>query len=288
MPVNVLFCEGRAKSPDIRLLSALVTGLTPSVTVKPAGSKYGLGTRIRAERDARPKSAVAGIRDRDFDVRDSASACAPPLMEPPSWLVQDNTMTISIGWYWERTEIENYLIDPAVVSHILDNTQTETFAQHLNDAAQSLVEYTTARMALSKARLRFNPLPNSWGKKRGKNKHAFPEKISDQDCRKGIENVVASHTHEREISVADVLTHYDTLLPQFQASGNQPPHFITHFSGKDLLYGIETQLKTLGFASPGAFREQILTTIEQSPDVWTWLPEWHALRDAIQAYDAGL
>lgn len=50
MPVKVLLCEGENNSPDIRVLSRILSG--QSITIKAAGGKYGMGSRIIAQREA--------------------------------------------------------------------------------------------------------------------------------------------------------------------------------------------------------------------------------------------
>jgi hypothetical protein len=85
--------------------------------VRPIGSKQGLAQRILGGKDVRAGSAmlqgsryaIAGLRDRDFDDDDS-----PPTANPRNWYITDARQQISLGWYWERKEIENYLIDPKV------------------------------------------------------------------------------------------------------------------------------------------------------------------------------
>ena len=68
MPVNILYCEGVSKSPDLRVLSTI---LPPGCVVRPIGSKQGLAQRILGARDVRSGSTIAGLRDRDFDNDDS-------------------------------------------------------------------------------------------------------------------------------------------------------------------------------------------------------------------------
>ncbi len=68
MPVNILYCEGVAKSPDMRVIGAIIP---PGCIVRPIGSKQGLAQRILGAKDVRTGSTVAGLRDRDFDDDDS-------------------------------------------------------------------------------------------------------------------------------------------------------------------------------------------------------------------------
>ncbi|MUG93466.1 hypothetical protein F7734_13920 [Scytonema sp. UIC 10036] len=100
MPVNILYCEGVAKSPDVRVISAIVP---PGCVVRPIGSKQGFAQRILGGKDVRTGSTIAGLRDRDFDDDDSS-----PSAHPRNWYITDGGTQVPLGWYWERKEIENY------------------------------------------------------------------------------------------------------------------------------------------------------------------------------------
>ncbi|GDZ92982.1 hypothetical protein PA905_08150 [Planktothrix agardhii CCAP 1459/11A] len=114
MSINILYCEGGNKSPDIRVLTNILSGSCGSI--KPAGSKYGLDRQILfiRQQNLLPSSVVVAVKDRDFDSDDSL-----PQNTPRNWSARVNNQTIQVGWSWERKEIENYLIDPEVVSRAL-------------------------------------------------------------------------------------------------------------------------------------------------------------------------
>src|SRR5262245_8301120 len=139
MSVNVLYCEGVTKSPDIRVLGALLAGIC---VIEPLGSKYGFGEKIRFSRDIRTQAVVAGIRDLDDD--DTL-----PTDAPRPWRINDGT--VWLGWYWERATIENYLIDPIVVDRALGSKAPllDDYRTALQEAAASIADYTAARTALS-------------------------------------------------------------------------------------------------------------------------------------------
>jgi hypothetical protein len=273
MSVNVLYCEGGPKSPDIRVLGALLAGIC---LIEPMGGKYGLGEKIQFSRVIRTQTVVAGIRDRDFDDDDTI-----PTMIPRQWRVENGSLWL--GWYWERTTIENYLIDPIVVERALaaKAPQPDDYQTALRASAASIADYTAARTALSCSRVRFAPLDNSWGPKHGGDKHRFPDDRHEDDCRVEISTIVNSYA--QRIPEADVLNRFDTLLPSCRPGGYRLQHFMTFFSGKDLLFGMQTALVGLGLGSPFAFRERIIKGIESSvEDVCTWLPEWQQLRDKMR------
>ena len=143
MPVNILYCEGVAKSPDMQLISAIVP---PGCVVRPIGSKQGLAQRILGGLDVRAGSTIAGLRDRDFDDDDS-----PPSGNPRNWQIADAGKQIFLGWYWERKEIENYLIDPKIVKRSLgDNAPPASdYRIALQQSGEKIAAYTAARITLS-------------------------------------------------------------------------------------------------------------------------------------------
>ncbi len=276
MPVNILYCEGQSKSPDFRVLSSLLAGIG---VIVPAGSKYGFGHGVQMSRNARPDSiVVAGLRDRDFDQDDAA-----PVNAPRAWYVENGAAWL--GWYWERVEIENYLIDPVVVQKALGSKapDADAYRTALQLSAESIADYTAARTALSLARPRFLPLSNCWGRERGRNHHPFPDNRGEADCRKAIQTIALEYSAAHRIQEQDILDRFGQLLPVCRPGGSRFGHYLTFFSGKDLLLSMESALATLGLGSPAEFLERVLSGMERSvEDTWTWLPEWSQLRKLAQ------
>ena len=275
MSVKILYCEGSKDSPDVRVLNNVLK----ACRVKPAGSKYSLAQNIRFIRGQRVSSApiVAAIKDRDFDDDESS-----PVNSPQEWLVKDNDRKIPVGWYWERKEIENYLIDPNVVSQALATKAPpiEAYRAALEKSAKTIANYTAARIALSLSRSKkLLPLKNGWGKERGKDRHRFPDRFAESDCRTEIKDIVRQYEREKEITEKTVLETFERVLPSCREGGHRFKHFLTFFSGKDLLFAMESDLMGWQLGSPFKFRERILIGIENSPeDVCSWVPEWHQLR----------
>jgi len=273
MPVSLLLCEGAGGSPDIRVLRSILVGI--NLTLEPSGSKYGLGAKIRSYREVIINSVIAGIRDSDFD-RDHV----PPTGNLREWRIENDS--IWLGWYWERIEIENYLTDPIVVEHALGTNTLDMNAYRvaLQDSAESIAEYMAARMALSRSRIQFSPLPNHWGEAGGLKGHTFPAERNETVCRSQIGIIVADYS--QRIQESEVLERFEAMLLYHRPGGSHFQHPEICFSGKDILCGMRTALEGMGFASPGVFRERVLKGIETSPDdVWTWLPEWDELRNQI-------
>lgn len=274
MPVNLLYCEGGPKSPDIRIISALLAG---ACVVSPVGSKYGFGQRVLVTREIQSGSTIAGLSDRDFD----ADATVPQGV-PREWRIDEGR--VWLGWHWERKELENYLIDPSVVARALGlrAPNLEDYRAILQAAATTVADYTAARTALSLSRPRFFPLDNSWGTRQNLEGHRFPNNFSEGDCRQGIQKVLQSHEQSQIPSAENVLSEFDRLLPICRPGGVRYEHFVTFFAGKDLLLVMQPALLQFGFESPRQFRERIIKGIEESSEnVWTWLPEWNQLRQMV-------
>lgn len=279
MPVDILYCEGGKNSPDIRVLLNILSGIC---TVKPAGSKYGLDRQILFIKQERllPSSVVAALKDRDFD-----SDVSPPINFPRSWSSRVDGQEIQVGWSWERKEIENYLIDPEVVSHALGAKAPplEAYSIALEESARDIADYTAARVALSLSRQRLLPLNNCWGNSGGQ--HPFPSSLAESDCRTAITDIVRQYEQAQIIQENDVLDHFDRLLPMCRIGGSRFQNFLTFFSGKDLLCGMRLALLSFGLGEPFVFRERIIKGIENSSDdVSSWLPEWSQLRQVVQGF----
>lgn len=282
MPVNVLYCEGGKNSPDIRVLRNVLSGVR--CEIKYGGSKSGLDRKILFLREERPNPIVAAIKDRDFDEEEIS-----PIDSPKDWTVRENEKLIQVGWSWERKEIENYLIDPRVVSRSLRKKAPpiEEYQTALEESARTIADYTAARTALSisSPRQKISVLKNYWGNEIVKN-HRFPDRLSDVDCRSGIRDILSQYEQDREIREEEVLERFDRLQESCRDGGLRFQNFLTFFSGKDLLCAMESALIGWGFEKPSYFQERIVKGIENSPeDIGSWLPEWERLRQAIQDFN---
>ncbi len=232
MSINILYCEGGNKSPDIRVLTNILSGVC---TVNPARSKYGLDQNILFIRRAKILAGItiAALRDRDFDDDDSL-----PISVPRSWLKNDNDQLIQIGWLWERKEIENYLIDPEVVQLALGSKAPpiDDYRAEIEKSAKTIVDYTAARIALSLPTQSSLLLKNNWGNTGINKKHLFPDYLRESDCRDAIKNIINQYQQSKIIQENDILDRFDQLLLTCRVGGSRFQNFLTFFSGKDLLY----------------------------------------------------
>ena len=278
MSVKILYCEGVSNGIDAEILSKLLENIC---LVKPVGTKRILPQRTLGARDVKPDSSAAAIKDRDFDDEDlTITNC------PRNWQVTENFKKVQIGWYWERKEIENYLLDPIVVNRALgdDAPPSDDYENALKTSATKIADYTAARIALSRFRVRFLPLDNSWGEEREKG-YRFPKDsgLRVENCRSKINSMVGDYQRNLGIPATSVLEIFDRILTDCR-EGERFQNFLTFFSGKDLLWGMQRDLRAFGFRSAIAFREKVKQSIEESNEnIWEWLPEWQRLRELVSS-----
>ncbi|RCJ29261.1 hypothetical protein A6770_22690 [Nostoc minutum NIES-26] len=283
MSVDLLYCEGGEGKTDSRVLSQVLDGLCQ---IKTIGSKYGFKEKVLMSRELKPETIIAGLRDRDFD--DFEQNESLPQFIPQEWQVTDNQNSIHLGWYWERKEIENYLIDPQIVIPALGEKapSLDNYQSILENSALKIYTYTAARIALSLSRVRLLPLPNNWGEKKWRILFPFGQTIDEASCRLEIQRIRTHYQSTQVPQEQDIIAKFTEMLTHCQPGGfrfdNQS--YLTFFSGKDLLCAMEEDLANLNLGTPADFRERILTGMKKLSDVWQYLPEWQRLRQLIQDY----
>lgn len=127
-----------------------------------------MGNVINGGREGIGRQTIFGILDGDFP-----KEWNQPTGVPKRWMASDG---VALGWRWERTEIENYVIDPTVVAKALGSAapQPANYVAALEAARDRLMFYQAARAALSDRRRRFSPLSCSFGRERGREDHPLP------------------------------------------------------------------------------------------------------------------
>jgi hypothetical protein len=274
MPVSVLYCEGNPNSPDVFVLPRVLAGLCE---VKAFGSKYGMGDRILGAREGAGQDTRYGLLDGDY------TAWQEPEQRPRQWNVNNGNVSVHTGWRWERKEIENYLIDPAVVERALGGLP-QHYIEALETAASKIAAYQAARITLTLNRPHSAPLQNSFGKLRGRGRHPMPEDLGRDRCLHEAKYLVHEWNSQRQIGMDALDAAFIAAETECSPDGVRRKHFMTSFAGKDLLWAMEDYLKSSGFRGPAVFLEQILTRLGDSSDVWEWLPEWQALREMLTAH----
>ncbi len=235
-----------------------------------------MGSNIMARREAQRSGSVYGILDGDFRKNWSA-----PQDKVDDW--KTGNSETHFGWRWERKEIENYLVDPVVVEKALgkNGPTPEKYKAALESARDNICIYQAARTALSANRIRFNPMPSAFGRKRGKENHPFPDEFKRENCIAGIKSLVDSHKENQTVDLARVTDSFKSYLPEFQ-EGSRWKDYLYAFAGKDLFWAMDQWCKGEGFYGAMAFREKILSGIQKTTeDISTWLPEWRDLKETI-------
>jgi len=141
VPVAKLFIEGNLES---EVLNPILQG---NPVLQRGGSKNSLRPRAFTER--RENQVAAGyLRDRDFDFD-------PPVdLSKPT--VDSDDGGVPVGWRWCRHEIENYLIDPVVVSEAMA-WPTREIEEALHQAARKIRDYEAARWTVGIVRRELPP-----------------------------------------------------------------------------------------------------------------------------------
>jgi hypothetical protein len=271
MSVKVLLCEGEQNGPEQRILQMILAG--SKVLIQSEGSKFGLDRRVLSLRDVRRESKISAIRDRDFDfLEDQQLGQAHP------WSVERRKEINRIGWYWERREIENYLIDPIVIANTLnDKVDLATYQSELAQEAKNRVYYTAAQIALTLTRQQPENFPNAWSD--------YPYSTADE-CREGIRQIIKNYVNNRknQIDEQKALNQFEEYLPLCSEGGFYYTNYLIFFSGKVLKAKIERKFQQFGLRSISGFEKLILKRMEGSSEVWKWLPEWEDLRTQILNY----
>jgi len=275
VPVDLLLVEGEL---DAAIFAALLEGDPP---VERRGSKNALKP-IAAEERKRTGRRVAFVRDRDFDFEPSRDQGSKP------GEIMDGQFPEPLGWYWSRHEIENYLLDPAVVALVWPSVMRQDYEAVLVEAAVRIRFYEAARWTIGMAR---RALPPHYELKTRpaelENRElAVPSWLEECRCREWALGCIeaylsrvseslslATSAHSLEKKVA-------TFTDDFCAD---PEAVLTWFSGKDLLAALSPALTQLYGADAGRFRAHVRDWMIAHPqEALAVLPEWQTLVDYLK------
>lgn len=271
MPVNELLCEGVEGGPDVRLLRAI---LRRSVgEVRPSGGKDGFRNLVVNLRASSKTSSVCGLADGDFPRKPGEWTPAPPCRE---WHVSTQKGQTMIGWMWRRKEIENYLVDPEVVGRALrwDTPKKEAYAAGLERVFDALAYATAARIALTEH-----------APTRTRMETAMRIDAGDAAAEQALRDGADDYNRGARIDVEALIESYRKWRVECLPGGKFRACAIDVFAGKNILAKIQ---QTAGFPpevkdAVGLF-ERILDALEKDPAPHTWVPEWTALRAAVEAW----
>jgi hypothetical protein len=245
--------------------------------VLPRGPKYGLPRQVREERQK--SVAAAYLRDRDFDY------------DPPDDLsrpVRDRPRDAGIlGWYWCRHEVENYLIDPALVV-LATAWDVDEYVAGVVAAARTIRHYQIARWVVGNVRQRMPPiyelntrpdglasdfdLPADFGEEPSRQwAISAVTAFRDRFCAVATDDAIAAEWARR----AAVIT---------EASCDRHQSALVWFSGKDLLGALQPWLQARGLPGAGLFRARLRDWVMTHPrEALEALPEWQGLVGVLRA-----
>jgi hypothetical protein len=221
---------------------------------------------------------AAYLRDRDFDY------------DPPADLLSPTVDAVDggspFGWRWCRHEIENYLIEPVVVSEAMGWVIPDV-EQALWQAALKIRNYEAARWTVGVVRRALPPHYELPTRPDGLNELKLPAAIDTAAvC------AWASESIERHRGSIDAVTDpacvqasLTTFASRFDdAFVADVRSVLVWFSGKDLLAGMADWLTGKGFANPGEFRASLRDWIIANPvRALALLPEWTRLTEILRA-----
>lgn len=267
MPLSQLYVEG---SLDVILMTNIASTLPEGApAILSGGSKGSLRPRVAEAR--RKQIHACYLRDRDFDT-DPPEARSEPVADR-------NAQGDVIGWRWCRHEIENYLLEPAIVARATGWHEAD-YTRSLLAAARSLRYYTAARWAVGTARRSLPPLydlctrPDTL-----RNEIKVPGDLSEQASRGWIATYVGDFRDAVAHQLADVTTaatfeRWSRLLDLV----SDPQQALLCHAGKDLLAALEPELVRGPLRNPVEFRNAIRDWILAHPtQALAHLPEWSAL-----------
>lgn len=270
MPIVRLFVEGKLET---ELLTPVFRG---SPVLVPGGSKYALRNSARGLRNAN-KIAAGYLRDRDFDF-DPPDDLNQPTVDSPAG-------ETPFGWRWCRHEIENYLIEPALVSLSM-NWVTEEVEDGIRQAARSIRHYQAARWSIGLVRRQLPPHYELNTKPVDGNDFRLPQSL-DFDASRDWALGSISEFRKRILKNTDAVraeSAFAAYVDHFRESFlDDVPSVLLWFSGKDLMAAMSQWLLSRSIPNPGVFRAAIRDWIIAHPDlVLELLPEWNALVNTLR------
>jgi hypothetical protein len=271
MPIAKLFIEGNLES---EVLNPILQG-TP--VLQRGGSKNSLKPRARAERHDN-KVAAGYLRDRDFDFD-------PPMdLSKPTLDCEDGG--ISVGWRWCRHEIENYLIEPAIVNEAMAWPIPDV-EQAIRQAAMKIRSYEAARWTVGIVRRSLPPHYDLKTRPDDLNEIDLPLALAPAAVNTWVSKTI--ETHRNRIAAETNPSHVKESLEAFalrfdNAFVTDVSNVLLWFSGKDILAGMAEWLSTKAFPNPGAFRAALRDWVISNPErALELLPEWNRLTEVLRA-----
>jgi hypothetical protein len=263
VPVSLLLCEGEDRSPDVRLLRAVLRSVR--LEVRPSGGKAELRNLVRHLRRDIP--GACGIVDSDFPRKPEAWEHA---VHACTWVSGQE----ALGWQWRRKEIENYLIDPGVLARAL-RWSAEQVAQYESLLAGVFVAVgpmTAARMALTVCAPYVEPFDTS-----------MPHEADVERLSAALQQRVMERNRRACVDVTRLLATFGQLVPDCRPEGRFFRHALDTFSGRDVLARlVQTAGSPRELKRKDTLVERVVDALEHDAAPQRWLPEWDSLHAAIR------
>lgn len=273
MPVAKLLVESEL---DAVIVSAILHEAMPNAPlVERAGSKSLMRSLCKREQELHGCS-TAYVRDRDFDFEPDATG--GPVEIPGG----------AKGWHWNRHEMENYLLEPDLLSAAFPAFKVDEYRAELTAAAERIRFYEAARWTVGRAKSAM-PAPYTFGTRSANTNNEFllPAQLSEPEC----EQWVISHGTEYRQAVDCALdagglkAEYAAMVARLDSRlCSDLDGVLTWFSGKDLMAGIEPWLIGELRMDAHQFRAAVRTWVERHPHVGLHIhTEWAQLARLLSA-----
>jgi len=146
--VYQLFVEGKT---DVEIVNAIKAAVNGNFLVTRKGPKHQLPAQVLAARSSERRQDIFLLRDRDFDFDVTPDSICPR----PHYYSE-----IHVGWHWCRHEIENYLLEPALVCSAVSDLHSDHYHSALIRSAKNIRFFVAARWTIGYARRRGQLPPN--------------------------------------------------------------------------------------------------------------------------------
>lgn len=267
MPVTQLYVEG---SLDQRLLTGVLSG---QVAVAARGTKDDLPHIVRREIDD-GKTGIAYLRDRDFDSE-------PPSAPAGEIRVDRKLHAAALGYRWDRTEIENYLLEPAIASTALKIDPAEWSGELVKAAAQ-LHAYTAGRWTIGQLRARTRRITklNTHPDELSGKAFPLPKSLAEADVRTWLTTTVTQVTAAvaKEFDVTAVTQQFEQHKAML--AGKSGGEILRWYSGKNLFGVLAGYFQSKGINNSADAMERVVAWLETPPGMavaTSNLPEWSNL-----------
>jgi len=259
-----LVCEGSDDGLDFKVLNLiLVNKLNKAVLISPAGGDSGLNSVASwIEAKSAPGAVSYSIEDRNYRSLGEVEA---------KWKAE------SKRFIWRRHEIENYLLEPAVILQAmvsLSQVQSGNLPQTLADvesvmrsAADPLFEDHVGQLTRSQLVEELNVMRLQLGQPQGRQYFQRQEWLDflHGECGR-LKNSGADLSNLQQFDEMAITTLYDRLLNELKASDFlSGKRYLREMGGHELMTALHNFLRASGFPrlSQSDLEIELLKALEQ-------------------------